>query len=472
MRGGAVTLVSQLLRLVAQTLAIAVLARLIDPDGFGVVAIVTTFAGFFLLFRDGGLMLATIQAEEISDARLSTLFWLNVLIGVVLTVVFCAIAPVLAFIYDDYRLLLLTVVYSVTLLIPALTIQHEAMLRRQLRLESLAIVDLAAAVIGYAVAILLAYRGGGYWALVIAAVITAVLGSLGRLVALPWRPGRPSRGTGVRELLRYGSHLTGFHLVNYAVRNGDNLLISLAWGPSPLAFYTRAYGIFLLPLQQLNTPLSAAAVPAMSRLRGEPEHYRAYFMGILRLLALATLPVSVMLFVLAPEVVLLLLGSDWAPTAVLLQILAPAAAFQPIGNAAGWQLSSTGRADQLLRWSFIAAPVVVAGFLIGLPWGAQGVAASYVISTALLFPLQLRHFCAGSPVSPFDVVRASAPGLIASLVLLGLLLPVVGAIRGANAWITLGVASALGLAVVGAVGAVLHLPRIRSAISRPPAPRS
>lgn len=151
---------------VMQSVSTVVLARLLLPADFGLVAMVTAITGLGQAFSDLGLSEATIQRQEISHHQVSTLFWINVAIGMTLTLATIALAPVMAWFYRDPRLKGITFLVSLTFLIGGLRVQHDALIRRQMRFVALAIRDVAAYAVAVPVAIIMAWRGAGYWAIV------------------------------------------------------------------------------------------------------------------------------------------------------------------------------------------------------------------------------------------------------------------------------------------------------------------
>ena len=165
-RGGAVNVTSQGAQFLIQSVATVVLARLLTPADFGLVAMVSTVTGLGQAFADLGLSEATIQRKEISHEQVSALFWINVAIGIGLTLITWSLAPVLARFYRDPRLLKITLVVSLTFLIGGLRVQADAILKRQMRFTALAIRDVASYALAVPVAIVMAWRGASYWALV------------------------------------------------------------------------------------------------------------------------------------------------------------------------------------------------------------------------------------------------------------------------------------------------------------------
>lgn len=416
-RGGAVTMVAQVCKFVLGLGSTMVLARLLTPNDFGLIAMVTAVTGFVILFKDLGLSMATVQRAEISHDQISTLFWVNVLASFVVMLVTVALAPAIAWFYGEPRLVAITVVLAIAFIFGGLAVQHQALLRRQMRFATLAAISVASLVAGIAVGIVSAWCGAGYWALVIMQLATVIVTAGGVWITCSWRPGRPVRRSGVRSILAFGGSLTGFNVLNYVARNMDKILLGRVWGAGVLGLYERAYKLLLLPIHQINTPISSVAIPTLSRLQNDPPRYRRYYCNAMNLLAFTTTPLIVVMVALSDELILIVLGEQWVKAGIIFKVLAIAALGHPLANANGWVLISLGQTNRMLRWTFIAVPLYIFAFVIGLRWGAVGVAASYAICAHLIrFPhffYALRY----SPVAVSDLVRATWRPVTVSLIM-------------------------------------------------------
>jgi O-antigen/teichoic acid export membrane protein len=422
-RGGAVTLAAQVLKFVISTAATIALARLLTPQDYGLIGMVVILTNFVSMFQYLGLSTATMRWSELNHQQVSTLFWVNVGMSAAIMLATATSAPLVAWFYKEPRLVGITLGYAVSILITGLYIQHEAILSRQMRFAAIAIVETAALVIGFAAAIVAAWHGAGYWSLVVNQLVMALVTFAGIWAACRWRPGLPARGAGIRSMLSYGGNLTGFNVMTYFSRNLDNLLIGKFWGGYQLGLYSRAYQMLLTPMQQINAPLAAVAVPALSRLADSPERYRAAFVRILEKIAMITMPGVVFMIATSDWLVLFLLGPKWRESGRIFMFLGVAAIVQPATRCALWLFTTQGRTRELFKWGVIGAVIAIVSIVAGLPWGATGVAASYAatdlcISTPLLFWYAGRK----GPVRAGDFYRTIAPAGFASLCSLAVLL--------------------------------------------------
>jgi PST family polysaccharide transporter len=422
-RGGAVTVVSQGVKFFMGMAATVILARLLTPQDYGLIGMAAVVVGFVSMFKDMGLSAATIQKEEITGEQVSTLFWVNVALSMAVMLLTFMLAPAVAWFYHESRLVWITVGYAAGFLSGGLTVQHEALLRRQMRFAALAAIEIIALVVGILVAIVLAWRGAGYWALVGNQLAQGTTYAAGVWIVCGWRPGRPVRSSGVRQLLAFGGNLTGFQIVNYFARNLDNLLIGKYWGSRQLGLYAKAYQLLLLPIDQINTPIAAVAVPVLSRLNDSPERYRQAYLRILEKVAILTMPGVAFMIATSDWIVNLVLGPQWSEAGRIFALLGVVGLVQPIANTVGWLFITQGRTNQMFRWGIIGSSLIIASIIAGLPWGAIGVATSYsCVFLLVVTPLLFWYAGRSGPVRTLDFYSTVAPVACAALCVFGALL--------------------------------------------------
>src|SRR5229473_3453829 len=422
-RGGAVALSAQVFKFVFSTAATIVLARLLTPQDYGLIGMVVIITNFVGMFQYLGLSTATVRWSELNHEQVSTLFWINLGLSTAIALLTFASAPLAAWFYHEPRLIWITVGYAVSMLLTGLYIQHEAILMRQMRFAAIAIVETAALLIGFAAAIVAAWRGAGYRALVVNQLVMTLVTLIGIWSLCRWRPGLPGRGASVRSMLSYGGNLTGFNFMTYFARNLDNALIGKFWGAYQLGVYSRAYQMLLMPMQQINAPFAAVAVPALSRLADSPERYRGAYLRILEKIVVITMPGVVFMIATSDWLVLFMLGPQWRDAGRIFMLLGVAAMIQPVTRTVLWLFTTQGRTREMFKWGFISSGIGVISIVAGLPWGATGVAAAYAatdlcVTTPLLFWYVGRR----GPVRSADFYRTIAPAFCASVCSLAALL--------------------------------------------------
>lgn len=418
-RGGAFTIGSQASQFILTLLATMVMARLLTPRDYGLIGMVTVVTGFLTIFKDIGLSRATIQRAVLTHDEASSLFWVNGLVGVLITGITMAIAPVIARFYGEPRLTHITMVLGAGFLVSGFSVQHQALLRRRMRFGLLATSDVASTIVAITVGIGMALAGASYWAIVGNQLAFTLTGATLAWVFCRWRPSRPKRSTRIREMLAFGGNITGFTVLNYFSRNTDDLLIGRFWGSQQLGLYAKAYQLLLFPLNQINLPIGGVATPTLSRLVDEPERYRDAFRRTLEKIVMVTMPLVAFLMVTADWVMAVVLGPQWLGAARIFMWLAIAGFVQPIGYTTGWLFTSQNRTAELLRWGVIGSSLAVASIAAGVHWGAEGVARSYaLVSACVSTPLSLWYVGRRGPVRTRDFYTTSLP-IAAAAILAG-----------------------------------------------------
>ena len=388
---GVVTLTSQAAQFLLSLGSVMILARLLSPEDYGLVAMVTSATAFLRVFKDAGLATATVQTETITHAQVSNLFWINALLSGAVGLVAAAMAPPLAWIYREPRIVAVALALAVPFLVNGLAIQHRALLSRQMRFRALALVDVGSSAGGVGLAIPMAFGGFGWWALVGQSLMTATIEVALLWSVSRWRPQRPARGSGLRPLLGLGANLTGAGLVYFLTQSVDSFLIGRYCGAGAVGLYSRAMGLLLRPLQQILQPVSAVFVPVLSRLQDDEARYRRAFQQVYDAMALAGLVLAGWFLALSHPLTLVLLGRKWEGAAAIFAGLAIAALYQPVANAALWLLVTQGRGREVLLVNLSNGALAVAAFVSGLPWGPAGVAIAWSVSGLVLrTPL---YFC-------------------------------------------------------------------------------
>jgi O-antigen/teichoic acid export membrane protein len=416
LRGGFVTITSQGTQFVIQSISTVVLARLLTPADFGLVAMVVAVTGLGQAFADLGLSEATIQTEDINHNQVSILFWVNAGIGAALTILTASLAPLLAWLYKEPRVKEITFVVSLTFLISGLRVQHEAILRRQMRFSSLAIRDVVSLGLGVFVAITMGLRGAGYWALVALPLTSNFSQMVLSWLMVKWVPGRPRRDTRIRSMIAFGSNVAVSYLIFTINRSADNLLVGWYWGAGPLGLYSRAYNLLMLPVRQLSAPASSIAIPAFSRIQNDPERFARYYLRAVNIILWISAPIFGFLFVAAEPVIVLVLGAQWRQAAPVFQILAISALVQLFLESTIWLFVSRGQSDQLLKLLLIICPVIVSSFVIGLPFGIKGVALFGSSVLVIILPWILKFTFRGTNLTLQRVGQALMYPILVSLV--------------------------------------------------------
>lgn len=369
-RGGAVMIVGQGIKLVAQFGSAAVLARTLNPRDFGLIAMAATTIAVLELLRELGLSAATIQRSDINHGQVSALFWINAMVGLALGGLLCASAPLTAAFYGEPELTAVIRWLSAGFVISGVTVQHWALLRRQMRFNTIAAIEVSAELAGFAAAVAMALSGERYWALVGQRLTATLWTMIGVWCCCRWRPGWMFRVHGLGDLFQFGLSVTGSTILTAVSRSVDQLLVGRLFGPVVLGLYERAAKVILTPLGSLNGPLYAVAMPALSRLASQPERFRRGVGAVVERIAMAILPGTVLTAACADWVTAILFGPNWSDAARFVAGFSLIAIVQSLIAAMGLIYLPLGRARALLRATAIDTGLCVACVVTGLPFGA------------------------------------------------------------------------------------------------------
>lgn len=395
-RGAGAAVSAQGLSLCVQMVATVVLARLLLPSDFGVVAMVTTVSLLIMNFGLNGFTEAVVQAEEISHTLASNLFWINLGASLLLTMGFAGAGSLLAWFYGDPRVTMVTLGVSLTIFLTGASVLHLALLKRAMRFPVIAANSVFARGVSVVVSIILALMGWGYWALVAGVIAYPLSITAGAWMLCPWVPGLPRRAAGTKKLVRFAINVYGHFTVNYFARNMDNLLVGWRFGAGALGFYKKAYDLFALSSSQLVSPLSVVAVSALSRLKNDAAQYKRYFLRSLALLAFVGMGVGADLFLVGKDVIRVVLGPRWGEAGQIFVFFGPGIGVMLLYYTHGWIHLSIGTPNRWFRWGIVEFVVTGLLFVLGLHWGTVGVAMAWTASFwILLFP---SFWYAGKPI--------------------------------------------------------------------------
>jgi len=414
--GALVSTVAQGAALVLRTGSTMLLARLLLPADYGLVGMTTAFTGFLGLFRDGGLSMASVQRDSITPAQSSTLFWVNLAVGVLLALLCAAIAPVLAVFYGEPRLVWVTVITGISFLFNGAGAQHRAILQRSLRFITLSVIDTVGLVLSVALGIGMAVAGGKYWALVVMAITPPIVSTVGVWFATGWIPGLPQRRSGIRSMLWFGGTLTLNSVVIYMAYNMEKVLLGRYWGAETLGIYGRAYQLINLPTETLNQTIGSVSFSALSRVQNDPARLRSYFMKGYGLLLSLVIPIAMACVLFADDLIRVFLGAKWHESAPVFRLLAPTVVAVAMMNPLGAVLLATGRVVRNFNLALLITPVVILGYVIGLRHGPQGVAAGYSIAMVLVIVPVVVWAKHGLPISGMDILTTLKPPFVSVLV--------------------------------------------------------
>ncbi|MET1081925.1 MAG: MOP flippase family protein [Burkholderiales bacterium] len=369
--------ISQVVSVGVQLLGLMWLSRLLTPADYGLVAMAVVVTNFASLLRDMGTASALIQKEDLNEETVLTCFWFTVAVGVVLGIAVVGSAPLAAMAFKAPGVTGILLLLAITFPVLGSTTVHQALLERASRFPLLARIQAVAAVSGLGVGVIAAYQGAGAYSLALNFLTHALVSSTQLWMASPVRPRWFWSWHEFRGIRRFSDYLVAFNFINYFARNADNMIIGRFLGAESLGLYSLAYRIMLFPLQNLTFVATRALYPVMSRQQAVPEEMATLYSRALSVIAFITAPMMAGLFVLRDLFIVVVLGDRWIPIADILAWLAPVGFLQSLMSTTGSVLLARGRTDVLFYIGVVGTTLIVLSFIIGVRWGAAGVAAGY-----------------------------------------------------------------------------------------------
>lgn len=386
-RGAAISAFSHIANQAISTLSLIVLARLLTPADFGLIAMVTAAIGIASVLQDLGLSSASIRAQTLSHAQASNLFWINAGSGLIMSALAASTASGLAVALKEPLAQTAALLMSPTFFIAGLTAQHSALMRRNMKFSSITRITFISAVIAAGVSILGASLDLGFTAL----IAGTIAGSMSRLVLFwvycDWRPQRPRRGTNIGPLLKFGSHMLMFSILGFIANNIHSLIIGRMFGAAQAGLFSKALRINELLLNNLKSPIALVAPPALSRLRQHPQRFASFYYKACSASIITLMPLVFVGIVLSTETIQLLLGPQWSSTAPILQILAAGLVPKMLSVSTGWVFHSAGSSANMLRWGAIGWTSNIIATVVGANYGPTGIALALTCTAwALMLP--------------------------------------------------------------------------------------
>lgn len=401
-----------------------ILARLLSPEEFGLIAMVTIITGFANLFSELGFGSAIIQKKDIKEEHLSSIFWINLLFGVIITALFILSAGFISRFYNEPVLELITVALAFNFLIGSTTIVQNALYTKAIDFKSLAIVKITAVTFSGVGSICMAYLGYGVWSLVAKGLLDSFIISIMLWYLSDWKPKILFSWHHVKELLGFSLNLLGEKSLNYWVRNLDNLLIGKVLGSSALGLYSKAYQLMLFPLNNISNVIGRVLFPSLSIIKDDKERVGRLFLKATRVIALITFPMMIGCIIVADVLVPTLFGAGWDEMIPILRVLSVVGLMQSIVTIVGSIFLSQGRADLQLRLSFIIKPILILGIIVGLQWGVLGVSVGYACAVSFAHYMNIRWAGSLVDVTYLEMIKNLRSVILCTIVMAFLVLSI------------------------------------------------
>jgi O-antigen/teichoic acid export membrane protein len=393
----------------------AILARLLIPEHFGLIGMVMALTTIFERFKELGLHTATVQKKDISYEQITNLFWINALFGFLIMLFLFSLSRPVAWFYEDDRLIWITIAIASSFMWSGLMIQHKAILTRKMKFARITAVEIGATFLSLAVAIILALKGYGYWALVWREILRNFFMATGFWIACPWRPGLPVKNSKIGDMIKFGRDISAFNLIYFFSSTFDQVLLGKFWGATIVGLYRQAAQLVLLPLSYMTYPVQSVAEPALSMLQDDDEKYKSYYRKIIQLLSFLSVPLMCFIFISSKDIILLLLGNQWLDAVEIFRILVLAYFVRPLISTTGFVMITRGQTKKYFLVGLFSSILLIIGISIGVSWGAVGVAYGILCSRVIFYYPLLSYSFKDTPISIGLFLKAIFPSFIPSL---------------------------------------------------------
>ncbi|MCC5655412.1 lipopolysaccharide biosynthesis protein [Nostoc sp. XA010] len=435
-------------RQVVSLVVFFILARLLNPETFGLIALASIFIEFVQIFVDQGFSVAIIQRQEINSEHLDTAFWTTLGISILLTVLSVAGAGLAANFFKQPHLVPIIQCLSISFIFNGLSSVQQAILERKFAFKSLAIRSLLAVIIGGIVGVWMAFLGYGVWSL----VGQQLSGSFIQVVVLwrvsDWRPGFQFSRIHVKELFSFGINISAFNIINFFNRRADDLLIGYYLGLVALGYYSVAYKLLLVMMQVLISTTTKVALPIFSRLQAEPERLLNAFYTATQFTSLIAFPIFLCVPVLATEFIKVFFGEQWIQSIPVLQILSLIGPVHLIFFYNNSVILALGKPSWRLWIQVINTVTNVIGFALVVRLGIVAVASAYVVRGYLILPISLLAINKLVKINLYNYLRLYIVPLVASgAMVVTILITKYFLGKFLEAWMLLAIAGIFGISI-------------------------
>lgn len=370
-----------------QLIQMAVLARLLSPEDFGLMALVSVTIVFCSLISDMGLSGAFIQKQDVTPQQRSSLFWLNIAMGAALTILMIAFSPLAARYFDDNRLMPLFSLTATILIINAAGQQLRIAAEKTLHFRPVVLVDTCSALLSFVATVLAALAGWGVYSLAFGSVLGAISGTLlaWLFIANSWRPRFEFNADDVRPFIGFGGSLIANNIINQFNASLDLLIGGRMVSASQLGLYSVPRNLVLQLQFVVNPIITRVAFPLISQVQTDLPRVKAIYLQTVNVTASTNAPLYLGTFFFAQEIVDLLLGDNWCGSVDILRILSIWGYLRSIGNPVGSLLLGMGRANLALKWNVAMLFVILPVLWIGSHYGSEGIGWTLLIFSLIAF---------------------------------------------------------------------------------------
>lgn len=375
----------------------AVLSRLLSPEDYGIVAVVTVFTNFFSLFADMGIGTAVIQNKRLSDDDENRIFTFTLYVGIALFVLFSLFSILLVKIYENTVYYVVGPLLGISLALTTFNMVPNARLMKSKKFLLVAIRTILSAVLGYVAAVVIAFLGGKYYAIIFQSIITALITFLWNWKSTNLQFQFHSVINSVKKIWGFSSYQFGFNFVNYFSRNLDNLLTGYFFGNKMLGYYDKAYKLMRYPVDNLTNVITPSIQPILSDYQDDSQYVMEKYNKMAKFLAIIAVYVGCICFFASKEIILLYFGRQWDGAILSFHYLSISLVFQIVGGLSGSIYQCVNKTKQMFWSGIIGSLITVASIMVGIWFGSiEMLSLCYAIGFILNFIKSqwfLGHFC-------------------------------------------------------------------------------
>lgn len=387
------TTISIVVRSIVSLLQITILTRYLEKADFGIVAVATLFIGFTQIFLDLGISVGIMHKQDTTPKEYSSLFWLNIIMGIGLTLVLCCISPLVAKIYHEPSLTLILVLLSLTIFFSSMGAQHRTVQQKEMRFKYISVIEIVSSFLTFAVAVYTASHGFGVFSLVYSTLFNAIFSNILFLCIGLYKDKNISFHFKLREtypFLKIGVYQIGSQVLDYFSREIDTIIISAAFGMETLGVYNLCKKIVVMIYGIVNQILVKVMTPIFAKLQKGADVMREYLYKVMEGIALFNYPIYFLLAILAMGVLKILYGEQYMGDCVLLSLLAIYHGKMSAGSATGCVQVALGRTDVGFHWTIVRIIVNTLAVWIGSMISIEAIVVSLFIMNLAISPVSWR----------------------------------------------------------------------------------
>ncbi|MCV7759082.1 MOP flippase family protein [Pluralibacter gergoviae] len=376
---------SQIVKILSQLIGMVVFSRFLTPVDFGIMSMALVVVNFANIIRDLGASSAIIQKKNISQELISSVFFMNVIFGILLFLCVFLASPYIAYFFKENKLVSVLILIALSFPVNSVTSIHLSLLERESKFNTIAKIEILSSLSALIVAIFISYYGGGVYSLVCQTLVYSILSAIGFSLSSRWLPSLFFSLKEIQSIFSFTSNLISFNFVNYFSRNSDQIIIGRTFSPAILGQYSLAYRIMLFPIQNITFVLTRSLYPLLSRSQDEKKESLSLYLHVIKTIILIIPPLMLGLSSLSKEFVLLVFGEKWIPISQLITVLAPIAILQSLVSTTGAVFMSQGKTNLLFRISIFNAILQIGSFIVGSFYNIDILIKLYLIANIIIF---------------------------------------------------------------------------------------